>query len=100
MVDKHFAMVSEWMVNGSINQFIMTNKDVNRFELVGFGYPPSCAPHSLRSILPTQLQDVSKGLIYMHNQEMIHGDLKGVCLCVLELLFHLLTNIWYDRPTS
>jgi len=38
MVDKHFAMVSEWMVNGSINQFIMVHRDVNRFELVGFSF--------------------------------------------------------------
>ena len=25
-----------------------------------------------------QLADVAKGLIYIHSQEMIHGDLKGV----------------------
>ena len=32
----HFAMVSEWMVNGNINQFVKAHQDVNRFELVGF----------------------------------------------------------------
>ena len=31
----HFAMASEWMVNGNVNEFIKANKDVNRFELVG-----------------------------------------------------------------
>jgi len=36
MVEKHFAMVSEWMVNGSINQYILVHRGVNRFELVGF----------------------------------------------------------------
>lgn len=30
-----FTMVSEWMVNGNINEFIKTHKNANRFELVG-----------------------------------------------------------------
>ena len=30
----HFAMMSEWMVNGNINEYIQTNRDANRFELV------------------------------------------------------------------
>jgi len=32
----HFAMVSEWMKDGNINEFIKVNRDVNRFELVWF----------------------------------------------------------------
>ena len=36
MSEKHFAMVSEWMVNGNVNEFIKANRDANRFELVGF----------------------------------------------------------------
>jgi serine/threonine protein kinase len=35
MSGKHFAMVSEWMANGSINEFIKANPDANRFKLVG-----------------------------------------------------------------
>ena len=31
-----FAMVSEWMVNGNINEFIGAHRDANRFELVSF----------------------------------------------------------------
>ena len=34
MGNNHFAMVSEWMVNGNINEYIRTNRDANRFELV------------------------------------------------------------------
>ena len=30
-----FAMVSEWMINGNINEFVEAHRDVNRFELVG-----------------------------------------------------------------
>ena len=33
-----------------------------------------------------QLADVARGLIYMHGQGMIHGDLKGVCIGKLLLL--------------
>ena len=38
MSDNQFAMVSEWMVNGNINEFIKAHGDVNRFELVGFSF--------------------------------------------------------------
>jgi len=33
---------------------------------------------SLTSVCLLQLRDVTKGLIYMHDQGIIHGDLKGV----------------------
>ena len=29
-------MVSEWMENGTVNQFISNNPDVSRIDLVGF----------------------------------------------------------------
>ena len=34
MRDNQFAMVSEWMVNGNINEFVKTYRDANRFKLV------------------------------------------------------------------
>ena len=39
MGEKVFAMVSEWMVNGNINEFVEAHRDVNRFELVGLLQP-------------------------------------------------------------
>ena len=33
--DYQFAMISEWMANGNINEFVGTREDANRFELVG-----------------------------------------------------------------
>jgi hypothetical protein len=36
MTETQLAMVSEWMTNGNINQFVAAHRDVNRFELVGF----------------------------------------------------------------
>jgi hypothetical protein len=38
MGDYRFVMASEWMANGNINEFIEVHCDVNRFELVGFGF--------------------------------------------------------------
>ena len=35
MEDQQFIMVSEWMENGDINEFIKAHNDVNRFKLVG-----------------------------------------------------------------
>ena len=34
MTDSRFAMVSKWMTNGNINQFVAIHKEANRFELV------------------------------------------------------------------
>ena len=34
MSESHFAMVSDWMVNGSINEFLRGNPDINLVDLV------------------------------------------------------------------
>lgn len=39
----HFAMVSEWMENGTINQFVEKNPDADRLGLV-------CSPFKIRSV--------------------------------------------------
>ena len=40
-----FVMVSEWMANGNINEFVKVQSDVNRFELVGFGFTSDHSGH-------------------------------------------------------
>jgi len=35
MANCQFVMVSEWMINGNINEFIEAHQDANRYELVG-----------------------------------------------------------------
>ena len=51
MSDNQFAMVSEWMANGNINEFIKAHGDVNRFELVGFSFllPTEPAAYEIHS---------------------------------------------------
>ena len=77
MDEGQFVMVSELMENGNINEFISSNQDVDRFELVRFSSHWRSRP-SL--ITPQQLKDVARGLVYMHDKGMVHGDLKGVCV--------------------
>ena len=38
MTENEFAMVSEWMVNGNINEFIKANPKAERFELVSLPF--------------------------------------------------------------
>jgi len=34
MSEAHFAMISDWMVNENINDFVQAHPDANRLELV------------------------------------------------------------------
>ena len=38
MADNHLAMVTEWMVNGNVNEFVKANKDADRSGLVRFHF--------------------------------------------------------------
>ena len=38
MSEVQFAMISDWMVNGNINDFVRAHPDVDRLELVGFSF--------------------------------------------------------------
>jgi serine/threonine protein kinase len=68
-------MVSEWMDNGNVNEFIQKRKEVNRVQLVSCRIIPQVNRYNW---IP-QLVDITQGLDYMHNLQFVHGDLKGVC---------------------
>ena len=45
MSENQFAMISDWMANGNINEFVKERPDANRLELVGFSFNvSSCLP--------------------------------------------------------
>ncbi|KAF9646470.1 kinase-like protein [Thelephora ganbajun] len=61
MTETQLVMVSEWTANGNINEFMKAHPDANQLELLG---------------------DVTRGLIYVHGQGVIHGDLKGANIMI------------------
>ena len=40
MIGNEFAMVSDWMPNGNISEFVKTHRDANRYELVSPPFKP------------------------------------------------------------
>jgi len=76
MSNYKFAMTSEWMANGNISEFIVAHPDTDRLELVGCNFAGDLSSLIITQLV--QLKDVVKGLIYLHDKAMIHGDLKGV----------------------
>ena len=81
--ERRFAMISEWMENGNINEFIRKGKYVNRTKLVCH-LLVATPMEAYRPVV--QLVDAANGLAYMHSLRMVHGDLKGVCLSRLKHL--------------
>ncbi|CAE7155356.1 unnamed protein product, partial [Rhizoctonia solani] len=59
--DQYLGMVSEWMDNGNLHQYLIKNPDADRYQL--------CI-------------HVASGLEYMHSRGTVHGDLKALNVLV------------------
>ena len=70
------SMISEWMDQGNINEYVKEQEGVNRLQLVS--YEPTSYKHGDQRGRLIQLFEVATGLEYMHSLNMVHGDLKGV----------------------
>ena len=73
-----FSMVSEWMDNGNITEYVRNNAG-NHLKLVGY----NCATFCNCSLSAFQIVDAVEGLKYLHGANIVHGDLKGVRLCAI-----------------
>ena len=69
-----FTLVSEWMDNGNINDFVKNHKEVNRIQLVS----SHVCVYKDRYDRSPKLIDAARGLEYLHSLNVAHGDLKGV----------------------
>ena len=61
MSETRFAMISDWMVNGSVNNFVKTHPDANRLELVGFSFKLPCLCFKFTDTQVTYLAERSHG---------------------------------------
>lgn len=75
--DGRFSMVSDWMANGNIMAYVRANSG-NHLKLVGYNPMTRC----IKAYLHLKLADAIEGLSYLHNADIVHGDLKGVGLPV------------------
>lgn len=66
-------LISEWIPNGNLTEYIKRHPDADRLGLVGVLHP--VLDHSLT---PRKLRDIADGLNYIHSRGVIHGGLKGV----------------------
>ena len=88
-----FITVSEWMAHGNVMEYT-GKKHVNRLELVRRFTVPPIPSLKMRQ---EQLYGAAEGLQYIHDFNLVHGDLKGVSVSSsCEILFFLTCN----RQTS
>jgi serine/threonine protein kinase len=73
------AMVSPWMAQGSVVDYIKANSPVNPYatELVRLS---CCLRHAITDESNVKINDVIQGLSYLHDANIVHGDLCGVRL--------------------
>ena len=71
---ENLQIMSGWMPNGDLTAYIKHRSSANRVALVRL----PLIPQKIIRLIFHQLLDVAKGLDYIHNCCVIHGDIKGV----------------------
>lgn len=69
------SIVLEWAVHGTVIQYIKGNAVLDRIPIVGFVIFPYL---TRRLISPSKVRGITRGLEYLHQNDAIHSDLRGV----------------------
>ena len=72
-------MVMPYMRKGNVREYLEANPNIDRLKIVRLFYPPSLAAFT-DALGYSQLHDISLGLVHLHSQQIVHGDIKAVCL--------------------
>lgn len=70
---QQICIVSPWMRNGNITQFLRDNPSFPRSSLVSL----TSTPTQIRRLI-YQIYDIVCGLDHLHVNNLVHGNLKGV----------------------
>jgi serine/threonine protein kinase len=88
----HHCLVSPWMANGSLQEFMRSDQFDSYLDGPRFvGYLVIVTRSTFLIGWRKQLFEVSEGLIYLHSQKVVHGDLNDVGISSVHA-FHFLTG--------
>ena len=96
MSNNQFVMVSEWMSNGNITEFIKTHKDANRFKLVWICSHRGLHLSLMRSFPPIAWRHCSRIDIYARSGDGTWGLERGM---ISDTRHHSFSNVDYIRRT-
>lgn len=95
VVPGRVALVSPWMENDSLPSYISRFPTASKSSLVS-----SISHTKLSGLCPTlKAEDIMSGLKYLHNYNVIHGDIKGVSRIHRRLSISLTLHVSFRRTT-
>lgn len=78
-----------YLRNGNARDFLENNPDYDRQKIVRW-FPRSTDADADRN---SKIYHISLGLLYLHSQNIVHGDLKAVSLCLVHEVTTLIPHI-------
>ena len=85
-----FSLVFPWYKNGNIDQYLRNNPGVDRCGLASTSKPTAYSRHLHER--HEQLLGAANGLLFLHSNGLVHGDLKLVCGSFLSPITFNATN--------
>ena len=95
MGGKYFRMVSKWMNNGNINEFVEAHRSVNRFELVRSSY--HCQLHPLLIVFLAAQKCHQRVDVFTQTGSGTWRSERGTIFTVVTIL---MPNLLSSRQTS